>query len=93
MVSNPLVFAIGALLAAGCFLIPKLLRSRRPISRALAVVALYAAVFAGFLTIGDFNTAIAVVTLGAVFATIAEALAINYRMVHNPVDPKHRRCY
>jgi hypothetical protein len=93
MLSNFSIFSLGILLAASCFVVPKLLPLVDRWSRRMLVAALFGAVFGGLMVLGHHSTALAVVVLGLVFAVIAQVLAINYEMVHSPNDPKHRRCY
>lgn len=93
MLTNLVVFGSSSLLAASCFVVPRLIKCEQRPMRVMLVAALYVAVFAVFRICYDANTAIAITVLGLVFAALMALLVINFKIVHSAIYPKHHRCY
>jgi hypothetical protein len=93
MLPNSTIVAISSLLAASCFLGPLIFKSTTRPMRVICLAILYGATFFVLQVISDTRAGVAVIELALIFAEVAYALHLNFKMVHLNNYPKYHRCY
>jgi len=93
MLHNPLIFAMGGVLAAAYFFAPMLFACRTRPACVTFLALIYVVAMAVAFVLADAKTAFVVLELGITFTLIGKLLVINFNMVHSPNYPKNRRCY
>lgn len=88
-----IVFSLGVALACVSFVLPRLLQLKQPRRRSILIFSLHVATFGACRCFLGTDAAFSIAVLAGLLTCDVEALALQYRMVHNPKAPKFTRCY